>query len=1611
MRSKTRNVAVYAMVVVLAIVLAATMGLSVFSGVSIAANNETATKLDEITIGHMSDIHYFPLEHCYQDVHNANYKDSDFYYSMTGDTKLVLESGLVLNTAIQQIIKDGWAGTAPQYLIASGDLSKNGERVALIDVANSLRYLQNTMRSIPGYENFQVLTTVGNHDLYNHNGSLYSQEDGSARPADMVTAAQFALIFEGLGFPNLTMDTLSKYFPEDYWWSEYTQSNAYPDGFVHSENADNLKIEYYSEALTKAVAKINASASAKEILDCYFEIGDELNQLTYFVEITDKTDYSFAVIDSTDRETTDHGALVRISQDEYNKLSPEQQKATKLYLDDGNEKVNVDLENSVPAASAFSSEKAVYRRTPVQHITGGRITTDCLNWVEEKADAQNAKHDAASLYEETIIGIAHHNILPHFEQEDDILKDFTLYNWEYTANRFLDMGIRYLLSGHMHASDAMSYTDAQGRTFYDFETGSTISYSSPRRYLTLSRNDCDGKLGEQLISKVHILGDITKTASTHIPDHSPISADWVDIGWDDSAYQTAISAYNAIPEANVAERAAAWQDVIRSNADYLTFIIRYDEFATLTDNFDESELGSLYNNFITTDIYGILVDRVVDHFINESTIYGYLDQLHELILGLDAKADKSFMVATVLSTLGVDGKTLDIAASYLIDTVLNNLYGETGYVYDGVKYGTALDYVVAIVNHILDFEYGDATVGANANNPNAQLGEGDVYVGNVGKLKVREIASFIMMAHSTGNELSLDETYESINAKFGANDKNYGEDLQDENDINKYRYKQPTNPVYRKRMLAALKDLNAQLVSGQLVQDLLDALLDPLFRDDNSLIKTLLDYPFDFSQAEWENDTQYNKFHTLLETRLNNLISTLRPIINAYITLPDDLSLSYDAASVSLNDILADLLPVAKPLVGDLLGFNMQGDTLVEIVENLLDGYITDSFLVGLGGIANNIVLAFATDVYPDISYETYDTSADFYIQPYAGYTYGEQKMSYVSSKNVVSTVGAAFNAATQDNGRVPSRVTANFDTQNNTTAYTVKFYTAEDVYGTFKYKTSVSGEWISLSTSKANADADADYFDSTAEATVNGITVSMLTQTKPVYLPLIDLGLACLTHAEIEDDNDVPYVYGDRDKAPKNSVVYWNVTTVTITGLSAGTTYYYDLEGYIDGYKDNGFSLADFVNADPSYDYDKPYFTLTTAKDASADKFEFLTIADIQGMIQGMYDDSYKAVKALLADDNTKTYDFILNAGDMCDNGKNFNQWAYALNTYQTFFANTSTFFAAGNHENGSNAMANYFNYTLDQQQETVDGMYYSFDYGNAHFTVLNTNDADDNGLGENQLAWLENDLKSSRAKWKFVLMHKSIYSGGSHSTDGEVVAMRTQLQKLFAETGVSIVFGGHDHTYTTTYLVDKNGNAIDKTDNAEIKYTQGGGVLYITLGTMGTKFYNYKENSDIIGNFDEDKSILETLTSQTFGKVVVDGDTITYTGYRYDKANDAIVKIGENKLTPAPKSSGLSLGAKIAIGIVVPVVVLAIVAVVVIVVLKKQQEKKRKEELRRKKIAALKRAKALQAAKAAAEQANAQSVAEAAPETQPEQSPEQPEETEQPDEQAEQPDTTDNE
>jgi 3',5'-cyclic AMP phosphodiesterase CpdA len=112
-----------------------------------------------------------------------------------------------------------------------------------------------------------------------------------------------------------------------------------------------------------------------------------------------------------------------------------------------------------------------------------------------------------------------------------------------------------------------------------------------------------------------------------------------------------------------------------------------------------------------------------------------------------------------------------------------------------------------------------------------------------------------------------------------------------------------------------------------------------------------------------------------------------------------------------------------------------------------------------------------------------------------------------------------------------------------------------------------------------------------------------------------------------------------------------------------------------------------------------------------------------------------------------------------------------------------------------------------------TTPGTTYSFNYGNAHFVVLNS---ESNFV--DQKAWLEDDLKSNRQKWTVVSMHKGIYGQSGKSSAFDVWASTLDSYE------VDLVLNGHDHVYVRTYPMKNDQRAAR-------------GTIYLQSGGSGIK------------------------------------------------------------------------------------------------------------------------------------------------------------------------------
>lgn len=152
----------------------------------------------------------------------------------------------------------------------------------------------------------------------------------------------------------------------------------------------------------------------------------------------------------------------------------------------------------------------------------------------------------------------------------------------------------------------------------------------------------------------------------------------------------------------------------------------------------------------------------------------------------------------------------------------------------------------------------------------------------------------------------------------------------------------------------------------------------------------------------------------------------------------------------------------------------------------------------------------------------------------------------------------------------------------------------------------------------------------------------------------------------------------------------------------------------------------------------------------------------------------------------------------------------------YGRTLRNTVFWPAMGNHEGGTSsgpaATGPYFdNFVLPANGEagghpSGTEAYYSYDFGNAHFVVLNSYD-EDRSPGGAMAAWLTADLQQTRADWIFAYWHHAPYTKGSHDSDAEpeLIEMRENFMPILEEGGVDMVFSGHSHIYERSMLIDK--------------------------------------------------------------------------------------------------------------------------------------------------------------------------------------------------------------
>ncbi|MGK0185527.1 MAG: hypothetical protein ACI9R3_001305 [Verrucomicrobiales bacterium] len=253
-----------------------------------------------------------------------------------------------------------------------------------------------------------------------------------------------------------------------------------------------------------------------------------------------------------------------------------------------------------------------------------------------------------------------------------------------------------------------------------------------------------------------------------------------------------------------------------------------------------------------------------------------------------------------------------------------------------------------------------------------------------------------------------------------------------------------------------------------------------------------------------------------------------------------------------------------------------------------------------------------------------------------------------------------------------------------------------------------------------------------------------------------------------------------------------------TLKGLKPSTRYYYAI---FDG-------KERLTPEDPT-------FYLETHPEAGADDELMFWVVGDSGTGEQRQQDVHQGMLNYVAYNNLDL-DIYLHVGDMAySNGKDDEFQEHFFEMYEPTLRNTACWPAMGNHEGGTSkgkyGYGPYYDSYIVPKKGEIGGepsgteAYYSFDYGQVHFIVLDSFDLDRTPVGDMAL-WLGSDLEKTHAEWIVAFWHHPPYTKGSHDSDKEsqLIEMRQYIQPILENGGVDLCLTGHSHIYERSMLMD---------------------------------------------------------------------------------------------------------------------------------------------------------------------------------------------------------------
>jgi hypothetical protein len=282
------------------------------------------------------------------------------------------------------------------------------------------------------------------------------------------------------------------------------------------------------------------------------------------------------------------------------------------------------------------------------------------------------------------------------------------------------------------------------------------------------------------------------------------------------------------------------------------------------------------------------------------------------------------------------------------------------------------------------------------------------------------------------------------------------------------------------------------------------------------------------------------------------------------------------------------------------------------------------------------------------------------------------------------------------------------------------------------------------------------------------------------------------------------------------------------VCGLDPSTTYFYKVGG-------------------PGH-WSEVYDTTTAPEPGSTEPFSFAVTGDSRNNLENSWPISQRQLLEA-------GVDFQVFSGDAVFLGPNQADWELFFNAsdgdfeIQDMLARVPFMMANGNHDQlAINYVTQFaFPQELTEGERAQGEEWYSFDYGNAHFIMLNDTVGDSAVLGGAQADWMRQDLMAvdrDVTPWIFAVHHRPFYTCRStHSPD---TALRAAWQPIFDEFSVDMVLTGHNHVYERSQpirgLEGGEGVVASTGTNGVPTYDPAGlpsGTVYVVAAGVGAELY----------------------------------------------------------------------------------------------------------------------------------------------------------------------------